>query len=1129
MKRPKMYQDERDKFQQDDNLENMDRLLDHYSNIDFMTSWIIGSPSGYPTSDAENPWADIENIGYGLSAFGPMQQQSDLVARYQTSASQLEDLGIYNKEGKVEPMDIDEVEPQSPYVVLLDSRQINTGSGTTITTPWIYLWKVEKLDSIGDRSSPPIEDVKLERARYVKNPEMQAAKAFYNALQLLRRTVQANETELSPNLRTHHERTNCEEQMLQSFTEYDAHASQCSSCCSALINAKRKIPLCELGTVLAEQVFLAIDWYATATFGDYKTVTLEVSSHSVWSLLLAFTQEEFTTSFESEEVLPELRPENAPIQTLAVESLGIISSFLGIEDKTSVIKRLPAKRKGSGPSSTTIYCGANAGYLWENMCQNDLLATNAELVVSTLDEYLNSPSRRRVLRSRIGQEGMRSIRRLFNVSLHGYNALERAFGDSIEEDYDFYHDFPNHADLLSLGVQTFIELSNEKPSYPTALKEVYSILHLCDSINQVMPQQNLERKRRTEGFTRELKDWRNIIESRGERDAFELIVQVRWPSKYLQPSRRGSAAGAKRIKSAIDKYSVPDRASLERPERDVSQASRNIPNGEKEDPNPMTKALLWMQLIAGIAFTTIAAFFSLNHRIVNVLVLYLTGGIQEILNSSRTIDNTSTHLPNNLAWISSSSITFIEKVRGHIIEKLRVPEFENFSHAVDVAMDSLSCGWISTINGLESLLLRLAKLVECTKLEFYTFVEKVLDLCMICAANMPTSQCHRIAPKESRVRYTSSYRQLRLCEEKSIWAADEDEETTKLQKAVARINSNSKSNPYDPIDTQFSGPFSPAAATYASSRSPDFRIKSEFIDEVLMSTEDRLLADGPSPFQAEDNYRDLLGGPIAAYPSMLPPSDPVLTVENHDDLFLSPPHYQPQTSKGYSEPGMYHPNLDLFWNPPRSASSMSSLPEHTMAPSWQLSGDLLNFAEPSLHYYPASHTSVPASIPTSIPMSIPTSIAASISTSLPTYAGTLKPLVTSSIAASPISPLPLPDETPRFLPAAPTPPPPVPPAKPRKRRRSSPTKDEGEGGQQPPSKRQKKTMFFRCQICKHDIAAPRMNLTRHVRTVHADSRQCRITCEWPGCETTFQAARKDNYRAHLRKHQEKLGEGGNGV
>ncbi|KAK6524016.1 hypothetical protein TWF694_005684 [Orbilia ellipsospora] len=1151
-----MYQDDHDMLQQDVNIDSTERILDRYSSLDYMTSWIVDSSSTYTNPNVENPWPNEHgNVSIGYNTDDQYIQQN-LPTSYQTTAqSPFRDFEIYNKDGQVEPMEFDEVEPQTPYVILLDSRDFESKDGSTNTTPWIYLWKAEK--TAIDQLDPLIssEEVRLERARYVKNPEMQAAKAFYNALQILRRILQANEAELSPHLRTHHERTNCEAEMIQSFREYELHSKGCSNCCSPLMSLKRQIPLCELGMSLAEKVFLAIDWYATATFGDYETVTLEVSDHSVRSLLLAFTDETLP-SFQPEEGSVESLAANAPVQTLAAQSLGIISSIMGVEDKTSTACRsITPKRKRFSPGLTARVSSAtttSTGRIFLDKSQDqDHLTANPESIVSCLDDYLNVPARRRFLRSQISQEGMRSIRRLFNVSLHGYNLLERAFNESVEEDYDFYQDFPNHTDLLSLGVQTFIELSNEKPSYPTALREVYSVLHLCDSINQILPQEKHERQKRVERFIQELKDWRNIIEAHDERSAFELIVQVRWPSPYLRFSRRPSENPiARRIKAQPENISKRKSEALSVPQatpkvNTPTNSGNARPHAHTEEFNPMSIALLWMQLIAGIVFTTIAAYFSFNHRMVNIFVQYLSGGDPEVLNSSQTIHNASTRLPNNSAWISSTSIKFIEKTKRFVISKLKVSEFDKFSQAVEVAMDSLSCGWISTIKDLETVLLRVAKLIECTKLEFQTFVQRVLDLCTACAANMTSCETHRMSRKRSSTGYNYSYEPSNPERATTPWIADEDEIPLRLPKSVSRTNSNLKSgvvNNFRP--DSFDGPLSPALASLASSRNLHQRIKSDFLDDALMSTEDRLISDTDAYFPIENSDRDLSGGPIAAYTSIIngPTLDPVLTLENQDNLLsLSQATYSNPISKSYSQgpSSAYNAssNFDSFWSLNRHGHPLvvSSLPEHagyylTPSSNWNLGEDLLgstSAASSSSTYYPP-----PTSIPTSLSAVYNESLKATVATSLPPTSQPMHRLSNpflNSIAASPISPYPHPDETPRFLPTAPTPPPPVPPPKPRKRRRSSPLKEEDNNGTgtAPPPKRQKKTMLFKCPICKHDIAAPRMNLTRHIKSVHADSRQRRIECEWPGCATTFQAARKDNYRAHLRKHQEKLGDPGN--
>ncbi|KAK6334197.1 hypothetical protein TWF696_002698 [Orbilia brochopaga] len=1122
-------------------IENRERYSNHHNNITDPAGFSVDPSSTglFSNLDAENPWSSqFEDVSVERNTMNSDIQQIFPATLSAIPQLSLCDVDLYNQDdqGLRNPMDPERFEPWSSYTVLLESAELRTEEGGTLRTPWIYLWNAEEMDPDQRFSQISPEDVRLERARYVKNPEMQAARAFYNALQIMRRTIQANEAELSPHLRTHHEKTNCEIEMLLSFHEYDLHANECADCCSALANLRRQLPCCELGMRLAEKVFLAIDWYATATFGDYETVSLQVFDPSVRNLLLAFTQAEPTHAIKAEENTARSLQENAAIQTLAIESLGVISSFLGLEDKTSVIKSRHSNMRESpranisggrrDKSQTEI-----PSFLQEE--QPDLLITDADLVVSKLDEYLDSPSKRRALRTRIGQQGMRSIRRLFNVSLHGYNSLERALGDRIEDKYDFYQNFPNHADLLSLGVQTFIELSSEKPSYPTALREVYSILHLCDSINKILPQRNSERRRRAESFTRELKDWRNIIETDGERSAFELIVQIRWPSQYLQFRRRPSLF----LKSPSNKISQHLPPPEDRSETttatssDIRRGPQTASPSAAEESNPMAKALLWMQLFAGIVFTTIAAYFSLNHRMVNILVLYLTGGDSQILNSSQTIDNNSTHLPKNLAWISSSSIKFMDKTRRYIINKLRDPEYSIFSHVIDVAADSLSCGWISTIKGLESLLLQMAKLVECTKVEFQGFVEKVLDLCMICAANLSQYESHRIAPKGSDTKYNISYKESRVAEVFGRWTADDDEVPTEIP-TLQDIMSVSPAAGFGSSmyhNDRFLGPQSPSAASLGSSRSLGHRIKSDFLDDIGVPVEDRLVSTEDMYFPERTVDQDLSGGPIAAYASMMnaPTMDPVLTIEHQDNLLaLYPAHAHfptPSSTKAYSHthpPNMFHhtaSNFDSFWNMNRAPVVVSSLPEHTgyyLAPNsgWHFAEDFLgSTSSPSNAYCQA---------PTSIPTSLPTA-----------YPDNLKPLLTGSITASSISPYIQSAETPRFLPIAPTPPPPVPPPKPRKRRRSSSTKNEddrssGTGTGQPVTKRQKKTMLFKCPICKHDIAAPRMNLTRHIRSVHADSRTRRIECEWPGCATTFQAARKDNYRAHLRKHHEKLSESG---
>ncbi|KAK6529936.1 hypothetical protein TWF281_009087 [Arthrobotrys megalospora] len=1137
-----MYQrnDQRRMSQRHGHPESTDRILDYYNNPDCMTSFILDSPNRYENPSVENPWSSQSgHVSNEYNSVNSDIQQYYFPTEYQdVPQSHFQKPDTYNDEEALEQIDFDELELQSPYVILLDGSELRTEKGTQISTPWIYLWKAETVDANQVTSLAPSEDVKLERARYVGNPEMQAAKAFYNALQIMRRMIQSNEAELSPRLRTHHERTNCEEEMLESFKEYQLHADECANCCSALVNLKHNISLCELGTGLAEKVFLAIDWYATATFGEYEAVTLEVSERSVQSLLLAFTQPESTSLFKTDISSRASLSENAPLQTLAAGSLGIISSVLGIDNESSVTHTRVPKRKRSFREATSSY----DHHLYSDQSNNvGLLTVSTELAVSKLDEYLNSPSRRRVLRSQIGQEGMRSIRRLFNVSLYGYNTLERAFSSTFEHTYDFSRNFPNHTDLLSLGVQTFIELSNEKASYPTALREVYSILHLCDSINQILPQQKYERKRQVEAFFRELEDWRNIIEAAWERSAFELIVKIRWPSRYITSPNLSLSPASKRVKMPSSKDSAmwTQRALDQGTSINMDAAYKSTSYHSPEDRNPMMKALLWMQLIAGIVFTTIAAYFTLNHRIVNAMVLYLTGGDSEILDSTRTIDNTTALLPKNAAWISSSSIVFIDKVKRHVIEKLRGSEFNIFGQAVDVAMDSLSCGWISTINSLEVLLVRLAKLVECTKSEFNAFIQKVLHLCTVCAANMTDSESYRVASSRSPIKYSSPYRKPRA-EQFQSWIADEDEIPTQLP--TLNPSPKSKYNFDHPSEGPHSEPLSPATASIASSRSIKARIQSDFLDEALMSPEERLVSDAASYLPIENNDQDFSGGPVTAYTSIIngPALDPVLTLENQDNLLaLSQSHYGNPVSKSYSQPPHTHyhtsNNFDYSWALNRHPLVVSSLPEHGgyyLAPSsgWNLAEDFLSSTNsPSNAYYPPP-TSIPTSLPTTYSDNLKPTMAASIPPTSQGMHRLANPFL-STLAGSPISPYANPEETPRFLPTAPTPPPPVPPPKPRKRRRSSPLKEEdnngsGAGGA-PPPKRQKKTMLFKCPICKHDIAAPRMNLTRHIKSVHADSRQRRIECEWPGCATTFQAARKDNYRAHLRKHQEKLGEVGN--
>ncbi|EPS37574.1 hypothetical protein H072_8736 [Dactylellina haptotyla CBS 200.50] len=1135
-----MYRGDENKLPQDTIFDGINRPQVQYNSLNQMADWIL-TPS-YTNPRAANPWSGLRGIDENIeqSSFNQDTQQwspqnpdnvAQLDADDSMTSSPFQDLDIYNEEGHVEPMELEDLESPSPYVVLLNGKQTETEEGTAVSTPWIYLWKAENTECSEPCTWAAFEDVRLERTRYVKNPEMQAAKAFYNALQVLLRSLQATEAVLSPDLRMHHERTNCENEMLQSFREYERHTSECTVCFPAFMNVDHKLSLCELGTELAENVFLAIDWYATATFGNYETVTLEVPGHSVRSLLQALAEPEEITSFQSENLYRDSLSMDAPIQTLAVESLGIISSILGLEDDTSVTHSRTPKPKNTNEKMHTRISNLTRRSFFDGPYEVEFLTANPEVIITNLDEYLNIPSRRRLLRSQIGNEGMRAIRRLFNVSLHGYNVLEQAFGGKVDDDYDFYHDFPNHADLLSLGVQTFIELSNEKPAYPTALREVYSILHLCDSINQILPHQRNERKRRTESFKQELRGWKNVIEAGDERSAFELIVEVRWPSPRLPSLNQASNF-------------VEGTTSLE---MSKNSSTTEIVSDQGfqyhlNDFDPMSKALLWMQLIAGIVFTTIATYFTLNHRMVNILVLYLTGGDIYTLNSSRTIDNTSTNLPNNRAWISTNSMKFIEKVRRHIIDKLRVPEFSKFSEAVEVAMDSLSCGWISTLKDLETMLLRVAKLTECTKIEFLAFVQKVLDLSITCAANMTRCESHRVAFKKSPIRYTNSYKTSRVEEENESWIADETEIPTILPNVATRVGMKSKSGfKHQPFDV-ISGPPSPVAASFASSRGLGDRIKADFLEDVSMSTEDRLVSDTTSYFPLENIDHDLSGGTLATFTSVIngPTLDPVLTLENQDNILgLSQTSYPTPTSKSYSQSSnsIYntHSNFDSFWNLSRPPVVVSTLADHSgyyLAPSsnWHLTEDFLgSTSSPSNAYYP------PPSIAATLATSYADSLKPSATVSLPPTTQSMhranNPYISSTIA-SPISRYPNGEETPRFLPMAPTPPPPVPPPKPRKRRRSSPVKEEDANGTAvngaaPPPKRQKKTMFFKCPICRHDIAAPRMNLTRHIRSVHADSRQRRIECEWPGCATTFQAARKDNYRAHLRKHQEKLGDPGN--
>ncbi|KAK6497907.1 hypothetical protein TWF481_012304 [Arthrobotrys musiformis] len=1130
-------------------LESADQISGyHYDDSDCMTSWILDTPSEDETPSVENPWpSQSRNVSNEYNRVNSEVQQFFPTGYQDVPQSHIRKLHDAYIDGEaLGQVDFDELELRSPYLILLDGSELRTSQGNKISTPWIYLWKAETVDTDQVISLSLSENVKLERARYVKNPEMQAAKAFYNALQIMRRMIKANETGLSPHLRTHHERTNCEMEMLESFKEYGLHADECSSCCSSLVNLKQKTALCELGMGLAEKVFLSIDWYATATFGEYETVTLEVSERSVQGLLLAFTQSDPTPIFKpiSSPITGPLL-ESAPLQTLAVGSLGIISSILGIDDRSSITHTKVEKRKLLLDRAPRNHNHVDYRLFSSYSHPTELLTVNTELGVSNLDEYLNSPPRRRILRSQIGHEGMKSIRRLFNASLYGYNTLERAFNENFVDTYDFSLNFPNHTDLLSLGVQTFIELSNERASYPTALREVYSILHLCDSINQILPQQKHERKRRIETFFKELVDWRNIIEAAWERSAFELIIKIRWPSWHITSRDPTTLPGSARMSApkkdpALEYHQTADLG----PSTNIDVASKSTPSNSPEDRGSMMKALLWMQLIAGIVFTTIAAYFTLNHRTVNALVLYLTGGDREILDSTRTLENTSSLLPKNSAWISFSSITFIDKVRRHVIEKLKDSKFSSFGYAVDVAMDSLSCGWISTIGALESLLVRMAKLADCKKSEFHAFVHEVIHLCTVCAANMTNSESFRLSSKKRSASYSTASRKMRVEEEMRSWIADEDEIPTRLPtlNPTPKLKSKFLNPSGDPFSESPS--LSPMTASLASSRSIRARIQSDFWDETLMSPEERLVSDAASYFPTENSdLGPLSGGPITAYTSIIngPSLDPVLTLENQDNILtLSQSHYGTSAPKTYSQSSHTHyhtsNNFEPFWPMNRHPLVVSSLPEHVgyyLAPSsgWGLTEDFLSSANPPPNnYYPP---------PTSIPTSIPTT----------TYSENLKPTMTvsipptnqgihrlsnpflSAITGSPISTYTNPEETPRFLPTAPTPPP-VPPPKPRKRRRSSPLKEESNGasstsGAPPPPKRQKKTMLFKCPICKHDIAAPRMNLTRHIKSVHADSRQRRIECEWPGCATTFQAARKDNYRAHLRKHQEKLGEAGN--
>ncbi|KAJ6255823.1 hypothetical protein Dda_9433 [Drechslerella dactyloides] len=435
-------------------------------------------------------------------------------------------------------------------------------------------------------------------------------------------------------------------EMLLSFHEYDQHANECDNCCSALVNLQRRLPRCDLGMRLAENISLAIDWYATATFGDYETIFLQVFDSSARTLLLDFIQAGSGQVVEAKETTTAPLQESAPSQTLAIEPLGIVSSFLGLERETS-----------------------------------------------------------------IGQQGMRSIQRLSNVSPRGYNSLEKELGNRLEEKYDFYPDFPNHMDLLNLGIQTFIELNSEKPSYPTAPREIYSVLYLCGGINQTLLHQNSER-RRAESFARELKDWRNIIKSDGERSAFERVVQIRRHSQYLQ-SQRQSSRLLRNIDNETSSQHIPLFEDRIEAGTATSSSKRRLskiasPTTAKSS-NPIAKAMLWMQLFASMIFTTLAAYFSLSHRTTNILALFFTGDDPETLNSSQTINNNSTHLPKNLAWTSSPSIKFMDKARHYIISRFKSPEYSVFSYAIDVAADSLSYGWISTVNGIETLLLQMAK------------------------------------------------------------------------------------------------------------------------------------------------------------------------------------------------------------------------------------------------------------------------------------------------------------------------------------------------------------------------------------------------------------------------------------
>ncbi|KAF3920702.1 hypothetical protein ABW21_db0209617 [Orbilia brochopaga] len=784
-------------------------------------------------------------------------------------------------------------------------------------------------------------------------------------------------------------------EMLLTFYEYDLHANGCGDCCSALANLKRQLPRCKLGMSLAERVFVAIDWYGTATFGDYETVSLQVFEPSVRALLLAFGQTESPQAIKGEDTTLRSLREAAAAQTLASESSGVISSFLGLEDRTKIVK--PRDSQNNGSLKSTKYAAKRdkhwielPAFLQEE--RSDLLVAETELVVSKLDDHLDSPSRRKNIRSQIGQHGMKSIRRLFKVSLQGHSSLERALGNRIEDEYGLYRDFSNHTDLLSLGVQTFIELSSERPSYPTALREVYSILHLCDSINKITPQHSSERRRRAESFTKELKEWRNIIETDGERSAFEMIVRVRWPSQcsqtpmrplYLKsPNNKTSSRHLPQCESRVEACTATS--------SDIEAAYHITPTSASavEEPMSIAKALLWMQLFAGIVFSTIAAYFSLNHRMVNILVLYLTGGNSEILNSSRTIHNNSTQLPNNSAWISYTSIRFVNEARRRIIDKLQGPQYIIFSYAIDVASDSLNCGWISTIESLEEMLVRMAKLVECTKAEFQTFVEQVLNLCALCAANMPHHESHRMNPKGAGLRYSSSYKEHRLAKVFERWRADDDEVPTEIptiqDMMSMRLSAGLDSNMYR--HDNLSGLESPYTASLGSSRSLGHRIKSDFLSDAGAPIEDRLVSTEDIYFPERSIDHDLSGGPIATYASMMnaPTMDPVLTLENQDNLLaLSQAHFPtPPVNKTYSHTHAhpanisYHTsNFDSFWNMNRAPVVVSGLPEHAgyyLAPNsgWHFAEDYLGSTSSPSNAYCQPPTSIPTSLPTAYPDSL---------------------------------------------------------------------------------------------------------------------------------------------------------------